>query len=108
MKNCEDWDNISYVEKTQPGDKIYSELDKKDYYVIRYAPRDDMTPLGRVKLIGNAALVEDEKHNRFAIFDWDFQLYTCNHCDKKETCPFLWNRYCTNGDCLANEPRRKK
>ncbi len=27
--------------------------------------------------------------------------YTCRICDAKDTCPFAWDRYNSDGDCLA-------
>jgi hypothetical protein len=30
-------------------------------------------------------------------------IFTCNNCSEKETCPFAWDHYNTNGDCLAEK-----
>lgn len=29
--------------------------------------------------------------------------FTCHTCDAKDTCPYAWDWYNTNGDCLAEK-----
>ena len=29
--------------------------------------------------------------------------FTCFECPEEKTCPFAWDLYCINGDCLAEK-----
>lgn len=33
----------------------------------------------------------------------DVKEFTCNECKANKTCPFAWDWYNTNGDCLAEK-----
>jgi hypothetical protein len=43
----------------------------------------------------------DTRANSAAIFDID--KFTCDDCQAKRTCPYVFDPYNTDGDCLADK-----
>jgi hypothetical protein len=43
----------------------------------------------------------DTRANSAAIFDID--KFTCDDCQAKRTCPYVFDPYNTDGDCLAEK-----
>jgi hypothetical protein len=35
--------------------------------------------------------------------EWDIQEFSCDACGARRTCPFVFDAYNTNGDCLAEK-----
>ncbi len=36
-------------------------------------------------------------------FGLDINKCTCNECDKKDKCPYAWDVYNADGDCLGQK-----